>query len=105
MLKNEKTKKYIEDILIFLAFWIIIFTIIVSKEINSLDEVWVFNTARNIANGLMPYKDFNLVTTPGLPIICGLILKLFGTEMFFMRLMASILNSCIFLLSIKYLKH
>lgn len=104
MLKNEKTKKYIEDILIFLAFWIIIFTIIVSKEINSLDEVWVFNTARNIANGLMPYKDFNLVTTPGLPIICGLILKLFGTEMFFMRLMASILNSCIFFIIYKILK-
>ena len=102
--KDENIKRYVEDILIIFAFAIIIFTIMASRELNNLDEVWVFNTARNIANGLLPYKEFNIVTTPGLPMICGLILKIFGTEMFFMRIMASLLNAFIIFIIYKILK-
>ena len=97
-------KKYREDILVFVFFVITTSAIILTRNLNNLDEVWIFNTARNIANGLLPYKDFNLVTTPGLPIFCGMILKIFGTEMFIMRIMAIITNSFIMFIIYKILK-
>lgn len=97
-------RKYREDILVFLTFLITASAIIFARSLNNLDEVWVFNTARNIANGLLPYKDFNLITTPGLPILCGIILKIFGTEMFIMRMLASIVNALIMLMIYKILK-
>ena len=97
-------KKYREDILVFVFFLITTSAIILIRNLNNLDEVWIFNTARNIANGLLPYKDFNLVTTPGLPIFCGMILKIFGTEMFIMRIMAIITNSFIMFIIYKILK-
>ncbi len=90
--KNVKIK---DDILMLLLFWMIAFAIIINRYLNNLDEVWVFNTARNIANGLLPYRDFNLVTTPGLPILCGMFLKIFGTEMIVMRILASIISALI----------
>ena len=97
-------KKYREDILVFVFFVITTSTIILIRNLNNLDEVWIFNTARNVANGLLPYKDFNLVTTPGLPIFCGMILKIFGTEMFIMRIIAIITNSLIMLIIYEILK-
>lgn len=97
-------KKYKEDILVFLTFFVTASAIILTRSLNNLDEVWVFNTARNIANGLLPYKDFNLITAPGLPIFCGMILKIFDTEMFIMRILASIVNALIMLMIYKILK-
>jgi len=88
----------------FLLFATIIFGIVMNRELNNLDEVWIFNMARNIANGLLPYKDFNLVVTPGLPILCGLILKLFGTEMFIMRILAVIIDAVIIFMIYKIFK-
>lgn len=97
-------KKYKEDILNFIVFGIMIFEIVISRNLSKLDEVWIFNMARNVANGLLPYKDFNLVITPGLPIVCGQILKIFGTEMFVMRILATILDTIIIFLVYKILK-
>ena len=97
-------KKYREDILVFVFFLITTSAIILIRNLNNLDEVWIFNTARNIANGLLPYKDFNLVTTPGLPIFCGIILKIFGTEMLVMRVIAIIINSLVMFMIYKILK-
>lgn len=97
-------KRYKEGILVFLFFLITTSAIILTRNLNNLDEVWIFNTARNIANGLLPYKDFNLVTTPGLPLFCGIILKVFETEMFIMRIIASILIAIIMFMIYKILK-
>lgn len=93
-MKNKNVK--IKGNILMLLFWgMVAFAIIVNRYLNNLDEVWVFNTARNIANGLLPYRDFNLVTTPGLPIVCGIFLKIFGTEMIVMRILASVLSATI----------
>ncbi len=97
-------KKYKEAILVFIFFLIATSAVILTRNLNNLDEIWVFNTARNIANGLLPYKDFNLITTPGLPILCGVILKIFGTEMFIMRIIAVIVNATIMFMIYKILK-
>lgn len=69
-----KMKKKDELILFIIAFIIIFFSIL-AKPINNLDEIWNYNFARNIADGLIPYKDFNMLQMPLLPIISGIILK------------------------------
>lgn len=97
-------KKYKEDIFCFLALGIIVLCMHLTKNLNNLDEIWIFNMARNIANGLLPYKDFNMITTPGLPILCGAILKLFGTELVIMRILAIFLNTSILFCIYKILK-
>ena len=81
-----KDKNFIklENIIIIFIFIIILAGIIFTRPIEDLDELWNFNFARNIANGLLPYKDFNMVQMPLLPIVCGTILNIFGTELFYM---------------------
>ncbi len=77
---------------IFIIVIVIIITgSIITKPVNDLDEIWNFNFARNIANGLLPYKDFNMVQTPLLPILIGIVLKILGTELFITRILAIIL--------------
>ena len=97
-------KKVLKDLAIFCVLAIIIAGIILPRELNNLDEIWNFNFARNIANGLLPYKDFNMVQTPLLSIICGMILKVFGKELFIMRILAVILCSLIMLFAYKILE-
>lgn len=97
-------KKILKDLAIFCILAIIIAGIILPRELNNLDEIWNFNFARNIANGLMPYRDFNMVQTPLLSIICGMILKAFGTELFTMRIIAVVLCSSIMLVAYKILE-
>lgn len=90
----EKSKK---NTIINIIFIIAIVTFMcfnfIAKEVNDLDELWNYNFASNIANGLVPYRDFNMIITPTLSIVCGLILKIFGKELFIMRILAIILNS------------
>ena len=64
-MKKEKTHNLLLFILIFLA----ILSIVLIKPLNNLDEIWNYNFARNIANGLVPYKEFNMLQMPLLPII------------------------------------
>ena len=33
----------------------------------SLDEVWNYGFCYNVLNGLVPYKDFNMIITPLYP--------------------------------------
>ena len=96
-------KKILKDLAIFCILAIIIAGIILPRELNNLDEIWNFNFARNIANGLMPYRDFNMLQTPLLSMICGEILYLFGQELIVMRILAVILCASIIFLLYKIL--
>ncbi len=101
----DKIKKIINsNIFIFIIILLVISPIILSRPLNNLDEIWNYNFARNIADGLTPYKDFNMVTTPLLPFICALFLALFGNELIIMRFLAILLISCIFFLIYLILK-
>ena len=59
--------------------------IIIAIIINTLfvleaneDELWCFGFAYNVANGLIPYKDFNMVVTPLFALLNGAILYIFN---------------------------
>ena len=104
MKEESKKIKLFKDILVLAVIAIVAVSAIFTKPISNLDEIWNFNFSRNVADGLVPYKDFNIVQMPLLAIICGIVFKVFGTELIIMRCMAVILMCLIFFMSYKVLK-
>ena len=104
----SKIKSYLKlhylSILIFVGIVLAISPIILSRNLSNLDEIWNYNFARNIADGLIPYRDFNMLQTPLLPFIAGLFLKLFGNQLIVMRILAILLISSIFFMTYKILQ-
>lgn len=90
-----------KQIFIFIAIMLFIIGEILPRELNNLDEIWNFNFARVIANGMLPYKDFNIIQGPLLPLITALFLKIFGQEMIVTRVLAIVLDSIILFLTYK----
>lgn len=99
-MKNKKIKNILIIFILFLA----VASAIIPKELNNLDELWNYNFARNIADGLLPYKDFNIVQMPLLPIICGTILKLTFNELIVMRILAVFLITAILYVTYKIME-
>ena len=89
-------KERISNILLYLLIFIGILSMILIKPAGDLDELWNYNFARNIAYGLVPYRDFNMVITPLLSIVCGIVLKITVNELIIMRILAAILCTGIF---------
>lgn len=80
-----------KNILIFTFIFIAVFSIIIIKPISNLDEIWNYNTARAISEGLIPYKDISMITTPLLPMITAIFLKSIANEVIISRLLAALL--------------
>ncbi|MBO5349949.1 MAG: glycosyltransferase family 39 protein [Clostridia bacterium] len=83
--------KNLKNIIFWAGIFITILTYIFVRPLSNLDEIWNFNIARCISNGLVPYKDISMVATPLLSFITAIFLKIFGTEMFITRILAAIL--------------
>ena len=92
MKKDSMIKR---NIIIYGIMLILLMASILPRELNDLDELWNYNFARNIYDGKLPYKDFNMLQMPLLPIICGTILKIFGNELIVMRAIGIFLNATI----------
>ena len=88
-------KKTLTLIVLFIFF--LLFNLIISPL--NLDEIWSYGFSYNIANGLIPYKDFNMVITPFYSILMALFLKINNNILFF-----HIINSLI-PTSILYITH
>lgn len=76
---------------IWLAILIIVIAMTLVSPLAELDEIWNYNFARNIVDGNLPYKDFNMVVMPFLPNICAIFLSFLGNEMIVMRIVGIIL--------------
>ena len=73
--------------------YIVLFILIVLFQIFLplyLDEIWNYGFAHNIATGLIPYKDFNMVITPFYPFFTSLFL-LIKSNILVMYIMQAIL--------------
>ena len=88
---RERTKSILSDLIMFSVILLTIASVVIIKPINSLDELWNYNFASNISKGLVPYKDFNMVQTPLLPLINSIFLMIFGNELIVMRILACFL--------------
>lgn len=80
-----KDKLLLKNILIYVGLILLVSGQIFIREFDNLDEIWGFNFARCISEGLLPYKDFSIILTPLLPMISGIFLKIFGTELIVFR--------------------
>ena len=92
-----------ENIFILIVFAFVLSTIII-KPLGDLDEIWNYNVARNIAKGLIPYKEISTITTPFLPIINSIFLKFIADELIVMRILAAILITAIIYMIYKIFK-
>ena len=63
-----------KNILLVIFIFIVVFSIIIIRPIGNLDEIWNYNTARVISEGLVPYRDISMITTPLLPMITAIFL-------------------------------
>lgn len=104
MKEQFKKTEILKNIIILLFIAIVAISAIFTKPISNLDEIWNFNFSRNISNGLIPYKDFNIVQMPLLAIICGNVFKILGSELIIMRSLAVILMTAIFFIAYKILE-
>lgn len=84
-----KSQKIITIIpyLIFAVFCAIILT----KPFGDGDELWNYSFAKNIVNGLIPYRDFNIVQTPLSAYIPVLFMFVFGEGLFVHRIVGFLL--------------
>ena len=96
----KKTK----NIIIFILIMLMVGGVILNQRVSDLDELWNYNFARNIADGKLPYKDFNMIQTPLLPLIASVFLKIIANELLVMRILAIILCSLIFFMIYKILE-
>ena len=97
-------KERIENIIIFLSITIIVFSFIIINPLNNLDEIWNYNAARVVSEGLIPYKDISMITTPLFQMFIGLLLKLTINELIIYRIFDSILWAGIIFIIYKILK-
>ena len=73
----KKILKFLSFLLIFLLS--IFYTYIIT--IADGDELWCFGFSYNLANNLIPYKDFNMIVTPLFPILSSIFLKVFANQL------------------------
>ena len=97
-------KKIRKECLIIVILLLILTSIIMVKPLNDLDEIWNYNFARNIVDGNMPYKDFNMIQMPLVPALCAIFLNLFGNELMIMRMIAILLCTIILFITYKILE-
>lgn len=93
-----------KNVLLCIFIFITIFSMIIIKPIEDLDEIWNYNTARAISEGLTPYKDISMITTPLLPIATAIFLKFIANEVIISRILAAILWTGILFTTYKIFK-
>ena len=99
-----KNKQVLKNILIILGFAVIAGGNVFVQQFSNLDEIWIFNFGRCIINGLIPYRDFNIIIPPLFPYICGLFLKIFGNEMIVLRFAETLEIALILFMTFKILE-
>ena len=79
-----------KNILLYSAFFILFLTFSYFIVPFAADEVWNFGFSYNIYNGMIPYKDFNLIITPFYFIFNALFFKVFSPNAFVMYFISAI---------------
>ena len=96
---KEKIKRNILPITFAVLLFTLFFTDLLKRFPTNLDELWNFNTARCIKNGLIPYKDISMITTPLLPTIVSVLLKITADQLLVFRVIHALLICGIFYLT------
>lgn len=75
--------------------FIFIFTLFFLNFIPfDLDEIWNYGFMHNIYEGLIPYKDFNMVITPFFPFLFSLMFYVFGSNLLVVNILQALIILC-----------
>ena len=99
-----KNRKILKNIILFIGFMLIASGNVFVQAFSNLDEIWIYNFARCIVDGLLPYRDFSIIITPLFPMISVIFLKIFGNEMVVLRGIEVIEIAAILFMTFKVLK-
>ena len=88
--------KYIKNISKYTLIFILLLFASTFTTLFGNDEAWNFGFINNIYNGLIPYKDFNMVITPFYPIFMSIPLHIFGNN----EIVVQILNCIVIVFSL-----
>lgn len=99
-----KNRKILKNIILFIGFMLIASGNVFVQAFSNLDEIWIYNFARCIVDGLLPYRDFSIIITPLFPMISAIFLKIFGNEMVVLRCIEVIEIAAILFMTFKVLK-
>ena len=85
-------KRKIIKILLFVSLTII--TTIYTYQIRFLvdDEIFNYGFAKNILDGLIPYKDFNMIIPPLFAYITAFFLKIFGEKLIIYHIISQLIT-------------
>ena len=86
-----------KKVLVFLLF-LAAFLIASSFIVLAVDEVYSYGTSYNVANGLLPYRDFNIIIGPIYCILFSPLIKIFGNYFILFKLEHCIFYALIFVL-------
>lgn len=86
-------KRKYSEALVFSFIGISIFIAIMLRPLTSLDELWQYSFGRNIAKGLVPYRDTTMIVPPFSMCLSGLFIKIMGEELYVCRLLGVIICS------------
>ena len=88
------------DILKFILIFILVFLLNYFVNLATMDEIWTYGFSRNVADGLIPYNDFNMILLPFHSLFIGTIMKIFSTSfLFYHTLMAFFYSVFLFIIS------
>ncbi len=82
-------------ILFYLLIFLLFLLSFVSLNNFIMDNYWNYGFSYNIANDLIPYRDFNMVLFPLFPLLCALVMKIFGSKLIIYYLFCSLIATLI----------
>ncbi len=91
-----------KTIIVYVIFLVMAAVLGFFRPVGNVDELWNFTFGNNMAMGLVPYQDFNLLQTPLFAMIHGLFLTVFGRELLVTRMLGALLFSGICFLLYKF---
>lgn len=77
--------------LIVLIFVVPVLCVCFFRDISNVDELWNYGFANNVVNGLLPYRDFNILQTPFSCLVNSVFLRVFGRHLLVIRLAGALL--------------
>ena len=61
-------------------------------NLYSYDEVWNYGFAKNILDGLVPYRDFNMIVPPLFPYLLAVLLAIFSEKLIVYHIFMAIIT-------------
>ena len=103
MEKNSVLNK-VSVIVFAFVFLVINIVLQVTRPISNLDEIWNYNLANQMLNGLIPYKDISMIITPASSFFMAIGLKLVANSLLVYRVIAGFFITALLIISYKILE-